>query len=94
MGKGWEGCNLAKSVRVNDKELCRVLEAGADYLIVGNRRFLLVEVDEPGDGDFYDVTDPDEVRALDAALQDKSPVRRGTEARQRLRTRLKEHGVR
>lgn len=85
---------MGKAVRVKDKELLRVLEAGADYLIVGNRRFLLVEVADEGEGESYDVTNPDEVKVLDEALQDTSPRLRGEEARQFLRDRLKAYGVR
>ncbi|HWI51125.1 MAG TPA: hypothetical protein VNT01_03160 [Symbiobacteriaceae bacterium] len=53
---------MAKAIRIQGEELLRVLEAGADYLIVGNRRFLLVEVADQGDGEFYDVTAPEESR--------------------------------
>lgn len=85
---------MAKAVRVANEELLRVLEAGADYLIVGNRRFLLVEVADPGDCEFYDVTEPDEVKILDEALQDQSRRLSGAEAREYLAAKLREHGIR
>lgn len=85
---------MAKAIRVQDDDLRRALEAGAEYLIVGNRRFLLVEIDDQGDGEFYDVTDPEEVQILDEAIQDQSRRLRGAEARQHLLARLKEYGVR
>lgn len=84
---------MARAVRIQDEELRRALEAGTDYLIVGNRRFLLVEVVDQGECQFYDVTDPEEIQVLDEALQDTSPTLRGAMARERLRARLKEHGV-
>ncbi len=85
---------MPKAVRVHDDNLRRALEAGAEYLIVGNRRFLLVEVADQGEGEYYDVTDPEEVQILDEALQDKGHRLRGEEARQHLIARLKEYGVR
>lgn len=85
---------MTKAVRVQDGDLCRALEAGAEYLIVGNRRFLLVEVADQGECEFYDVTAPEEVQILDEALQDTSRRLRGAEARQYLMARLKEYGVR
>ncbi|HLO04754.1 MAG TPA: hypothetical protein VK191_16735 [Symbiobacteriaceae bacterium] len=85
---------MAKAVRVQDEQLRRALETGVDYLIIDNRRFLLVEVTDQGEGDHYDVTDPEELKAVDEALQETSRTLRGAEARAYLDARLKEHGVR
>ncbi len=85
---------MAKVIRVQDEHLRRALEAGAEYLVVGKRHFLLVEVSDQDECEFYDVTDPEEVQILDEALQDTSRRLRGAEARQHLIARLKEYGVR
>lgn len=83
---------MSKAIRIRDGELAQALEAGADYLIVGKRRFLLVEVDDVGD-DMYEVTDPVEIELVLEAMQDTSPVLSGEEARAYLKARLKEHGI-
>lgn len=67
------GVAMSKSVHVRDPELIRALEEGADYLVVGGRRFLLVEVDDSNDTEPYNVTDPEEVALIREALQDNSP---------------------
>lgn len=66
-------CTMAKVVRVQHGELERALEQGAEYLIVGNRRFFLVEIREE-DADYYDVTDPEEMEIVQEALDDDSPL--------------------
>lgn len=85
---------MAKSIHVRDAELLRALEEGADYLVAGQRRFLLVEVQESTGAEFHDVTVPEEVRILDEALQDTSQPLEGEEARKYLQERLNHYGVR
>lgn len=85
---------MTKTVRVQDDKLQQALEAGADYLVVGDRRLLLVEVSE-GDGEeVYSVTDPREVQVMNEAMQDKSRRLCGPEAREYLRNHLSEYSVR
>lgn len=83
---------MSKAIRIRDGELARALESGAEYLIVGQRRFLLVEVDDTGH-EVYDVTDPEEIELVLEAMQDTGPVLSGEEARAYLKARLKEHGI-
>lgn len=83
---------MAKAVRILDTEVIRALEEGAEILIAGGRRFLLVQI--PNDGsEPYDITDAAEVAAIDKALQDSRPSVAGEEARAYLRSRLKELGI-
>lgn len=84
---------MGKDVYVRDAELIRALEEGADYLVAGRRRFLLVEVDDSNQTEPYNVTDPDEVALIQEALEDTSPRLSGDEARAYLKARLKEHGI-
>lgn len=83
---------MSKPIHIRDTEVIRAVEEGADYLVIGSRRFLLVEVDEATD-EPYSVTDPDEVTLIREALQDTSPRLSGEAAREYLRARLREHGV-
>lgn len=83
---------MSKSIQVRDAELIRAVEAGAEYLVIGKRRFLLVQVDEASE-EPYHVTDPEEVALVREALQDTSPRLSGDAAREFLKARLREHGV-
>ncbi len=83
---------MSKAVHVRDVELIRALEEGADYLIAGQRRFLVVEVDEASE-EPYHVTDPEEAALIREALQDTSPRLSGEAAREYLKARLREHGI-
>lgn len=85
---------MAKKIvyRSQDQALERALEAGAEYLVVGNRRYRLVEV-ESHDGDYYEPTSPEEIRVVRDALADQSPRLKGEAAREYLRARLQEHGI-
>lgn len=86
---------VEKSYRVQDEEVSRAITGGANYLLVGKRRFKIVEVAEvPAEPESYEVTDPEELRVLEEALNDKSRLLRGEEAREYLKARLREHGIR
>ncbi len=85
---------MEKAIQVQDPELLSALQEGADYLIVGKRRFLLVEVEEGEAGTFYDVQDPEEIEVARRALRDDSRRLAGEEAGAYLVNRLKEHGIR
>jgi len=83
---------VTKAVRIHDAEVIRALEEGAEILIAGGRRFVLVPVQDDGT-EPYDITDPAEVTLIDEALQDPRPSLSGDEARAYVRARLKEHGI-
>jgi hypothetical protein len=83
---------MNKPIQIRDEEVIRAVEEGADCLIIGGKRFLLVEVDEATD-EPYHVTDPEEVALVREALQDTSPRLSGEDAREYLKARLREHGI-
>lgn len=84
---------MSKPIHIRDADVIRAIEEGADYLVIGQRRFLLVEVDEATE-EPYRVTDPDEATLIREALHDSSPRVSGDAAREFLKSRLREHGVR
>lgn|GEM_PF-904312 len=83
---------MTKAVRIYDAEVIRALEEGAEILIAGGRRFLLVQVQDDA-SEPYDITDPAEIALIDKALQDPRPSLSGEEARAYVRARLKQHGI-
>lgn len=85
---------MTRSVRVGDGELIRAVEEGAEYLIIGQRRFRLVEVDSNAEEEPYDVTDPDEIALIRKALDNTRPLLSGDEARAYVQARTKKHGNR
>lgn len=82
---------MAKVVRIQDRRLAHEIQ-DAEYLEIDGKRFLLVEVESSETGD-YEVTDPDEIRAIEEALGDTSPLLDSEEARRYLKTKLREHGI-
>ena len=87
---------MERSHKVHDDEVSRALLDGVNYLLVGKRRFKVIEVtdvpDEP-EG-FYEVMDPDELRILERTRTGNPRYLRGEEAREYLKARLSEHGIR
>ncbi|MCL5045414.1 MAG: hypothetical protein M1598_01145 [Actinobacteria bacterium] len=83
---------MNKAIQIDDVELLRAIQEGADYLIAGKRRFLLVEVPDPN-GQAYDVGDPAETQVVKEALHDNSLRLEGEAARKYLKARLKDYGV-
>jgi len=83
---------MSKPVPVRDAELIQALEEGANCIVVGDRRFLLVKVDEAAD-EPYLVTEPAEVELVRESLQDNIPRRSGEDAMDYLKARLREHGI-
>lgn len=83
---------MTKAVRIHDAEVIRALEEGAEILIAGGRRFLLVQVRDEG-GKSYDMADPAEIVLIEKALQDPRPSLSGEDARAYVRAGLKKHGI-
>ncbi len=63
-----------KPLKINHKGLEKEIEAGNTYIEVGNRKFLLMEVNEVYGNDSYQVTDPEEEEKLLIALKEKNPI--------------------
>lgn len=87
---------MGKPFRIEDDRLVRALEEGTEIVIVGRRRFRLVEVegDDLVEDGFYEPKDPDEIRALEEALHDDSELMGAEEGRNYLKERLRHHGIR
>jgi hypothetical protein len=83
---------VSKSVRVQEPEVILAVEQGADRLIIGQRQFLLVEVDKAAEVS-YRPTDSEEVAMVREAIADKSPRLSGEAAREFLKARLRDHGI-
>lgn len=83
---------MSKPIHIRDTEVIRAVEEGADLLVIGRRRFLLVEVDKAADQPHL-VTDPEEAALVREALQDTSPRLSGEAAREYLKACLREHGI-
>ncbi|MNN72777.1 hypothetical protein D3C81_1888410 [compost metagenome] len=59
-----------KVVKLNNEELNDAISRGPAYIEVGERKFMLFEVEQGG---YYDVTDPEEVKLLLDALEGHHP---------------------
>jgi hypothetical protein len=62
-----------KLVKLENEELTSAITDGNAYIQVGNRKFMLFEVEEVKQSDYYEVTDPEEERLLLEALNDYNP---------------------
>lgn len=91
---GQRGGVVSKEIYVHDEKLIRAVEEGAEYLVIGQRRFLLVEMDDTADTEPYRVTDPEEISMLRRALQNSEPLLTGDEALDYVQSQLKKHGAR
>jgi len=63
-----------KPLKINHKGLEKEIGAGNNYIEIGNRKFLLMEVNEVYGNDSYQVTDPEEEEKLLKALKEKNPI--------------------
>lgn len=84
---------MSKPIRISDTEVIRAIEEGADCLVIGQRRFLLVEVEEATE-EPHVITAPEEAELVREAVKDTSPRLSGEAARDFLKARLREHGIR
>lgn len=87
---------MGKAVRIGENHrLAKALAEGAEYLVVGRRRFRLIEVeaDDQMDGDFYEPSDAGGIQALEEALRDDSRLLDADEGRKFLKERLRENGI-
>lgn len=81
---------MGKAVRVDEaSRLAKALAKGAEYLIVGHRRFRILEVE----GEYYDPIDPEEIRAVEEALHDDTDVLDPEEGRNYLKEQLRQYGI-
>ncbi len=63
-----------KPVRVDHLDIKKAIQSGNSYIQVGERKFLLMEVEDAKNNDCYEVTDAEEENELLRALNDDNPV--------------------
>jgi hypothetical protein len=63
-----------KPVKIDHEDIKKVIQSDFPYIQVGDRKFLLMEVDEVKSKDIYEVTDPDEEEQLLKALNLNNPI--------------------
>ena len=63
-----------KPIKVEDEEIKKAVNSGESYLQIGNRKFLLFEVEQIKEPNVYEVSEPEEERKLLEALEDENPV--------------------
>lgn len=59
-----------KLIKLENEELSKAVLDGDMFVQIGNRKYMLFEVDEVRQSDYYDVTDPEEEKLLLEAMQD------------------------
>ncbi|WP_430494243.1 hypothetical protein [Rossellomorea marisflavi] len=71
-------------IRINQADVKKAIQCGHSYIQVGNKKFLLMEVEEMTDDGGYHVTDPDEEKQLVKALEEDNPILSENEIRKML----------
>ncbi|MDC3423465.1 hypothetical protein NC797_02960 [Aquibacillus sp. 3ASR75-11] len=61
-------------IRIEHDDIKKAIQSGHSYIQVGKRKFLLMEVEDVGNDDCYEVTDPEEERHLMAAIHENNPI--------------------
>lgn len=56
------------------KDILEAIRSGDNYIQVGDRKFLLFEVEQIEDANVYEVTDAEEEKQLLHALREDNPV--------------------
>lgn len=65
---------LMEPIRIEHDDIKKAIQAGYSYIQVGKKKFLLMEVEDVGNDDCYEVTDPEEEKQLRAALNQDNPI--------------------
>ncbi|GIP36067.1 hypothetical protein [Paenibacillus sp. J2TS4] len=63
-----------KPVKIDNEDIIKVIQSGFPYIQVGDRKFLLMEVNEVNQEGIYEVTDPAEEEQLLKALNQSNPI--------------------
>jgi hypothetical protein len=61
-------------IRIEHDDIKKAIQSGHSYIQVGNRKFLLMEVEDVSNDDCYEVTDPEEEKQLMEALNENNPI--------------------
>ncbi len=71
-------------IKIEQEEVIKAIQSGNPYIQVGNRKFLLFEIEEVNNAQFYEVVDSEEEDLLIAALNDPNPILTEEEIRKML----------
>ena len=63
-----------KPLKIDHEELVKEIHCGNPYIQVGEKKYLLMEVNEVYDVNSYGVTDPEEEAMLQKALKGDNPI--------------------
>ena len=63
-----------KPIKVENEDILKAVSSELPYIEIGNRKFLLFEVDQISETDVYEVTDNEEERLLLDALEGDNPI--------------------
>jgi len=64
---------MLKLVKFENEELISAINTGDAYIQIGNRKFMLFEIEEVPQAGYYEVTDPDEEVLLLEAMESYNP---------------------
>lgn len=63
-----------KPIKIENEDILKAISSEFPYIEIGNRKFLLFEVDRISEKDVYEVTDYEEERLLLEALEGDNPI--------------------
>ena len=63
-----------KVIKIQNKDVLEAVNSGSLYIEVGNRKFVLFEVEQYNDATVYEVTDTEEEHLLVEALDGDNPI--------------------
>lgn len=65
---------LMEPIRIGHDDIKKAIQTGHSYIQVGKKKFLLMEVEDVGNDDCYEVTDSEEEKQLRVALNQDNPI--------------------
>jgi hypothetical protein len=63
-----------KPIEIQNEDIRNAICSGDSYILIGDRKFLLFEVDQIREPNVYEVTDAEEEKVLLKALESKNPI--------------------
>jgi hypothetical protein len=63
-----------KPIEIQNEDIRKAICSGDSYILIGDRKFLLFEVDEIREPNVYEVTDVEEKQVLLQALESENPI--------------------
>ncbi|WLR41562.1 hypothetical protein LC087_11765 [Bacillus carboniphilus] len=61
-------------IKIEHDGIKKAIQSGHSYIQVGKKKFLLIEVEDVGNDDYYEVTDPEEEKQLRVSLNENNPL--------------------